>query len=52
MSNIKKDIAEYLIWVLQDLDGYGIVLSDEALARERLAEYGDFIELKSIVSGK
>jgi len=52
MSNIKKDIAEYLIWVLQDLDGYGIVLIDEASSRERLAEYGDFVELKSIVSGK
>ena len=41
-------IVSYISDLLHDLDGYGIVLVDEDLVRERLKEYGLFTELKNI----
>jgi len=43
-----KELREYLITILNDLDGRGIIFEDEHLVRERMKEYGNFLDLQEI----
>lgn len=43
-----KELREYFIDILNDLDGYGIIFTDEKLVRARMKEYGNFLDLQEI----
>jgi hypothetical protein len=43
-----KELHKYFISILNDLDGYGIIFTDEILVREQMKEYGDFLDLQEI----
>ena len=43
-----KELQRYFIDILNDLDGYGIIFEDEHLVRQRMKEYGNFLDLQEI----
>jgi hypothetical protein len=43
-----KVLHQYFIDILNDLDGYGIIFEDERLVRQRMKEYGNFLDLQEI----
>jgi hypothetical protein len=43
-----KELYEYFISILNDLDGRGIIFTDERLVRQRMKEYGNFLNLQEI----
>ena len=50
---MKEQIIEYMIELLEVLDGCGIIFTDEELAREHLSEdFGEFKRLQRIISGE
>jgi hypothetical protein len=51
MKKKTKEITEYLIRLLDFLDGRGIIVTDEKLVKETLKDYaGDFENLKRIIT--
>jgi hypothetical protein len=43
-----KELYKYFISILNDLDGRGIIFVDEHLVRQRMKEYGNFLDLQEI----
>ena len=48
MKERTKELQEYFIDILNDLDGRGIIFEDERLVRQRMKEYGNFLDLQEI----
>ena len=47
----KDKIIDYLVKMLEFLDGQGIVFTDEELVKEALKDFGDFEVLQKIIKG-
>lgn len=46
---MKKEIRDYIISLLDYLDGQGIVITDEELVINALKEFGDFKTLQGLI---